>query len=60
MADFVTGYNHQHRHSGIGLHTPAEVHYGPAQQTTTTRARVLAAARAAHPERFATSATPRS
>ena len=23
-----TGYNHHHRHAGIGLHTPADVHYG--------------------------------
>ena len=28
MASFVGGYNHEHRHSGIGLNTPADVHYG--------------------------------
>ncbi|MBD0020844.1 MAG: DDE-type integrase/transposase/recombinase [Gordonia sp.] len=25
---FVTWYNHEHRHTGIGLHTPADVHFG--------------------------------
>ena len=25
---FFDYYNHVHRHSGIGLHTPASVHYG--------------------------------
>ena len=25
---FFEHYNHHHRHSGIGLHTPADVHYG--------------------------------
>jgi putative transposase len=25
---FFTWYNHDHRHSGLGLHTPADVHHG--------------------------------
>nr|WTB35951.1 DDE-type integrase/transposase/recombinase [Streptomyces sp. NBC_00830] len=25
---FTSYYNHEHRHSGIGLHTPASVHFG--------------------------------
>jgi transposase InsO family protein len=58
MADFVTAYNHHHRHTGIGLHTPAEIHYGLAAQTAAARSGVLAAARTAHPERFATSSDP--
>ena len=49
---FVDWYNHQHRHSGIGLMTPAAVHYGQAQQLHAARAQVLDAAFAAHPERF--------
>jgi putative transposase len=49
---FFDWYNHAHRHSGIGLMTPAAVHHGQAQQLHTTRARVLEAAFAAHPERF--------
>jgi putative transposase len=28
--EFFEHYNHVHRHSGIGLHTPASVHYGTA------------------------------
>jgi len=28
MASFVHGYNHVHRHTGIGLNTAADVHYG--------------------------------
>ncbi|MER3487817.1 MAG: IS3 family transposase, partial [Chloroflexota bacterium] len=44
--------NHEHRHSGIGLMTPAAVHYGQAKQSRAARARVLEAAYAASPERF--------
>jgi len=58
MADFVSGYNHHHHHSGIGLHTPAEVHYGLADTTAAARSGVLAAARTAHPERFGTTTDP--
>ena len=28
MDTFAQWYNHEHRHTGIGLHTPADVHYG--------------------------------
>lgn len=49
---FFTWYNKEHRHSGIGLMTPEDVHYGRAQAVTEHRAAVLAAAYAAHPERF--------
>jgi len=49
---FFDYYNHQHRHSGIGLMTPAAVHYGRAEAVHAGRARVLAAAHAATPERF--------
>ena len=54
MADFVAGYNHHHHHTGIGLNTPADVHYGHATTKAAERAVVLAAARGRHPERFAT------
>src|SRR5207249_8242446 len=30
--EFFDWYNHRHRHSGIGLMTPAAVHYGRAQE----------------------------
>jgi len=49
---FFGWYNGQHRHSGIGLMTPATVHYGRAEQTHAERARVLDAAYAARPDRF--------
>lgn len=54
MADFVTWYNQAHRHAGIGLHTPAEVHHGRHHTVRAVREQTLAAARAAHPERFGT------
>jgi putative transposase len=49
---FFDWYNHQHRHSGIGLMTPAAVHYGRAPEMHAARARVLDAAYERHPERF--------
>ena len=49
---FFGWYNAEHRHSGIGLLTPADVHYGRAAQVITARAAVLEDAYAAHPERF--------
>jgi putative transposase len=49
---FFGWYNHQHRHSGIGFHTPADVHFGRAEVVQLQRARVLTTAYTAHPERF--------
>jgi putative transposase len=49
---FFGWYNVEHRHSGIGLLTPADVHYGRADQVIAARAVVLDGAYAAHPERF--------
>ena len=49
---FVDWYNHAHRHSGIGLMTPAAVHHGTAPALHAARAAVLDAAYAQHPERF--------
>ena len=59
MSRFVEGYNHIHHHSGTGLNTPADVHYGLAAGRAVERSKVLAAARAQHPERFSTSADPK-
>lgn len=50
--EFFDHYNHHHRHSGIGLHTPADVHHGRANQIRTQRQAVLDAAYTAHPDRF--------
>ena len=49
---FFTWYNEVHRHSSIGLCTPADVHHGRAGAVRDARATVLAAAYADHPERF--------
>jgi putative transposase len=49
---FFRWYNLEHHHSGIALLTPADVHFGRAEQITTARAVVLDGAYAVHPERF--------
>ncbi len=49
---FFPWYNTEHRHSGLGMLTPHEVHHGLAEKRVEARARVLAAAFVAHPERF--------
>jgi putative transposase len=51
-ARFFRWYNDDHRHSGIGLHTPADVHYGRAEAIREQRGLVLLDAYAQHPERF--------
>lgn len=51
-AEFYRWYNHDHRHSGIGMHTPFDVHHGRAAAVQEHRGQVLTAAYAAHPERF--------
>jgi putative transposase len=50
--EFFDHYNHHHRHSGLGLMTPATVHYGRAEGVRAERQRVLDAAYANTPERF--------
>ncbi len=49
---FFAYYNHEHRHSGIGYHTPASVHYGTATQVRAQRAETLDAAYTTNPTRF--------
>ena len=49
---FFPWYNEVHRHSGIGLMTPATVHHGLAEQTHAARQVVLDAAYTANPDRF--------
>ena len=50
--EFFLWYNASHRHSGLGLHTAADVHHGTAAAVQASRARVLTAAYQHHPERF--------
>jgi putative transposase len=49
---FFAYYNHEHRHSGIGYHTPASVHYGTATEVRVQRQVTLDAAYATNPARF--------
>ncbi|WP_426749851.1 IS3 family transposase [Myxococcus sp. Y35] len=50
--DFFGWYNEEHHHAALGLLTPHDVHHGLADARLEARAPVLAAAYAAHPERF--------
>ena len=52
VTTFVEWYNQEHRHSGLGLLTPAMVHGGRANAVVAARQAVLTAAAATHLERF--------
>jgi hypothetical protein len=58
ITQFVEGYNHTHRLSGIGLNAPGDVHYGLEEGKAEDRSAVLAHARAANPTRFGTATDP--
>jgi putative transposase len=49
---FEQWYNLEHHHTGIACLTPADVHFGHAQERLDAHQLVLDAAYAAHPERF--------
>jgi putative transposase len=49
---FFDWYNYDHHHSGLGLLTPADVHYGRVEQRIAERQAALDGAFALHPERF--------
>ncbi|WP_410050303.1 integrase core domain-containing protein [Actinomadura sp. HBU206391] len=49
---FFIYYNNEHRHSGIGMHTPTSVHDGTAAAIQARRIATLHEAFLAHPERF--------
>lgn len=53
---FFRWYNDEHHHSGVGLLTPATVHYGQAENALRQRQDVLDVAYQRHPERFVRSA----
>jgi putative transposase len=59
MDSFTHWYKHEHRHTGIGLHTPADVHFGLATDKAADRRAVLTGARARHPHRFGTLGAPK-
>ena len=50
--EFFPWYNHEHRHWGLGLLTPATVHSGRSAEALAARQKTLSAAYAATPERF--------
>jgi putative transposase len=52
VSAYVSWYNQHHRHSGIALFTPAEVHSGAWMRQWTQRDQALQAYYGAHPERF--------
>jgi putative transposase len=49
---FFWWYNHEHYHSGVAWHHPADVHYGRVEHVHAVRADVLAAAYERVPQRF--------
>ena len=49
---FFSWYNTEHRHGGISMLTPEQVHFGQAEQIIARRRAVLSDAFQAHPERF--------
>ena len=49
---FFDWYNHQHRHSGIAMMAPVDVHCGRVEEIVAQRAGVLHNAHRLHPERF--------
>ena len=59
LSEFVDWYNHHHQHSGIGFHTPANVHYGLAGEVAAKRSETLAEARIKHPNRFSKNTDPK-
>jgi len=59
MDTFANWYNHDHRHAGIGLHTPADVHFGLAIDKAGDRRTVRTDAHIRHPHRFGTTHAPK-
>lgn len=52
LSEYVPWYNHEHKHSGIALFSPAQVHDGSWREVWQTRERALQRYFEAHPERF--------
>ncbi len=50
--DFFPWYNGEHRHSGVALYTPSDVHYGRVEQVHQCRQAALDAAYQRSPNRF--------
>ena len=52
LRPFFRWYNVEHRHGGISMLTPEQVHFGRADEIIARRATVLNTAWTTHPERF--------
>jgi len=52
LRSFFPWYNTEHRHGGISMLTPEQVHFGRADEIIARRTAVLDTAWTAHPERF--------
>lgn len=52
LRGFFTWYNYEHKHSGIGYVTPADLHTGKAHKIRRQRSFTLLKAYMKHPERF--------
>lgn len=52
MPDLVHWYNHEHRHSALAFLTPADVHFGRAQEVLAQRNVAMQQAWQQHPRRF--------
>lgn len=52
LAEYVPWYNNEHKHSGIALFSPSQVHDGSWRETWHTRDTALQTYFQAHPERF--------
>ena len=50
--EFFPWYNNEHRHSGLALYTPSDVHYGRVEEVHQRRQAALDAAYLRHPNRF--------
>lgn len=50
--DFFGWYNNDHHHSGIGMLTPSDVHWGRAEEVLRMRQETMGRAFKEHPERF--------
>jgi putative transposase len=50
--EFFPWYNGEHRHSGLALYTPSDVHHGRIEQVRQSRQAALDAAYQRHPNRF--------
>jgi putative transposase len=50
--EFFSWYNNEHKHAGISLLTPAQVHHGQAEQVIASRNQVLHEAYMKNPNRF--------